>query len=406
MKVAYLNDNQKVWFIRASSGAYARNFRFGKLIAIKHLEEAMGNALGSEIPSEESIKDQLLKNPKYYEFVEDNKTKKNIKTLNRAGTNLLGQIKRFANDICAGDLIVTKNEDGGYSVGICTDSNAYISSEVVELPRPNEEAPAGPTLRYKLRKHVLWGPSITQANLPHSVRRATRGQQTVTNLSGHKEKIFHLIYPFFTDGESLYFSNKIRRQSDINALVIGKLFENVSLAEELIEALLSDAPIDVDAILNSLNLKLFSGGDLVTCKAEFMSPGDMWCKIPLSQAVDLIPQLVAGVFVCLLLTGQATASEFAEGDKQDSFEVAVGESTSSGIFNEKFKAAKPSKALKALQEKIKSKQQDLSEVESKRSTSGIKENLRLGLTDADTAKLEGFEYGINIIELRGSRESR
>lgn len=405
IKVAYLSEGQKVWFIRASSGAYARNFRYGKLVAIKHLEEAMGNALGEELPSEEEIRAAMFGNEKYFEFVEDNKTKKSIKTLNRTGINLLGQIKRFANDICAGDVIVTKNEDDGYSIGICTDGKPYIGAEPIVLPKLNDDAPSRPILKYKLRKSVVWGPSVSRADLPHSVRRATRGQQTVTNLSEHKEKIFHLIYPFFTDGESLYFSNKIRRQSDINALVVGKLFENISLAEGLIAAVLSDQSMDLNAIVDELHSRLFIGDDFVTCKAEFMSPGDMWCKVPLSQAKELLPQLVAGVVVCLALTGQPKAADIVEGAHSDSLVVEVSESSTSDIFNEKFKPAEPSKALRDIKEKLKKKKEQIAGVESTRSTLAIRDNLSLSLTSADTAKLEGFDYGINVIELRNSHEN-
>lgn len=79
VKIAYLNDDQKVWFIRASSGKYAKNFKHGGLIAIKHLEEALGAALSDRLPTEEEVVTALLGNEKYYKFVEDNKTKKQIK---------------------------------------------------------------------------------------------------------------------------------------------------------------------------------------------------------------------------------------------------------------------------------------------------------------------------------------
>ncbi|WP_186009729.1 hypothetical protein [Pseudomonas aeruginosa] len=105
IKVAYLNKDQKIWFIRASSGIYARNFRTGGVIAINHLEKILGNRLGSEVPSEGKLRSVLLKNKDYYDFVVDNKTERETKRLNRRGLNLLAQIKRFAYDIQAGDII-------------------------------------------------------------------------------------------------------------------------------------------------------------------------------------------------------------------------------------------------------------------------------------------------------------
>lgn len=409
VKIAYLHKDQKVWFIRASSGSFARNFKHGGVIAIKHLEEALGNRLGDSLPGEEEIRSALLQNPKYHDFIEDNKTKKDKKVLNRKGNFLLGQIRRFANEIEAGDIIVTKNESNGYDIGLCTDSSAYIDQAPIELPRIDDDAPPAPILRYKLRKKVVWGPSVHGLNLPHSVRRATRGQQTITSLSEHRVKIFHLIYPFFTDGEHLYFSNKIKRHGDINALVIGKLFENVSLAEKFIEALVSGSEFNVNDLVEQLNNGIFSSDSFVACQAEFMSPGDMWCKIPLSQAMDLLPQLSAGVLICFLLTGQAEAVQLDSiGGVSSSAAVELKvnqESPSADIFNEKFKAATPSKGLGRLTKKLKDNADDIIKFEERRSTKQIRENLNLEMTSVDTSKLEKFKFGINVIELRGLDEN-
>ena len=409
IKVAFLNENQKIWFIRASSGKFAPNFQHAGIIAIRHLEEAMGNKLGAELPSEEEITRCLLQNDKYYEFVEDKKTGRDIRALNRPGRVLLSQIKRFANEIEAGDVIVTKNEVGGYNIGVCSDSQAYIDSEHVALPRLDEDSPVGPTLRYKFRKKVVWGPSVSHSDLPHTVRRATRGQQTISSLSDHKVKIFHLIYPFFTDGENLYFSNKIRKRGDINALVVGKLFENVSLASRFIEELVGAYDLNLTDIADQLNKSIFADGEFVACQAEFMSPGDMWCKIPLSAAFDLRNQVAAGVLVCLLLTGQSEAAQLGNVSEVSSSAVMVdqvnSDSPSTTIFNEKFKPAEPSKGFKELAEKLKKKSSEVEGFESERATKEIQENLKLQMPSIDTSRLEKFNYGINVIEFRGLNEN-
>lgn len=409
IKVAFLNKHQKVWFIRASSGQFAPNFKHAGIIAIRHLEEAMGNKLGTELPTEEEITRSLLQNEKYYEFVEDKKTEKTVRTLNRSGRVLLSQIKRFANEIEAGDVVVTKNEIGGYNIGICSDSQAYIENEHVVLPRLDDDAPAGPTLRYKFRKKVVWGPSVSHSDLPHTVRRATRGQQTISSLSDHKVKIFHLIYPFFTDGEHLYFSNKIRKQGDINALVVGKLFENVSLASRFIEELVGSSELNLADIADQLNKSLFADGEFVACQAEFMSPGDMWCKIPLSAAFDLTQQVAAGVLVCLLLTGQSGAAQLGNVSEVSPSALMVyhvnSDSPSTTIFNEKFKPAEPSKGLKGLADKLKGKSSEVDGFESGRATKEIQENLKLQMPSIDTSRLEKFSYGINVIEFRGLNEN-
>ncbi|HHM4449493.1 TPA: hypothetical protein ACRMJN_004958 [Pseudomonas aeruginosa] len=409
IKVAYLNKDQKIWFIRASSGIYARNFRTGGVIAINHLEKILGNRLGSEVPSEGKLRSALLKNKDYYDFVVDNKTERETKKLNRRGLNLLAQIKRFAYDIQAGDIIVTKNETDGYNIGVCSESEAFVDHSPIELPRANDEIPKGPVLRYKFRKRVIWGPMINGKNLPHTIRRATRGQQTVTNLSKHKVKIFHLIYPFFTDGDHLYFSNKILKEGDINSLAVGKLFENISLAEKLIKELVSDGEIDSRKLLLLLQKQMFSETDFVSCQAEFMSPGDMWCKIPLSQAYDLITQVGTGVIICLLLTGQLSAAELETISNAKNAATAVvkinEDSPSSSMFKDKFQPAKPSTALKGIARKLNDKSSELEKLESDRATREVKSNLQLEMTATRTEALEKFKYGINVIELRGVNEN-
>lgn len=411
IKIAYLNKDQRVWFIRSNSGLYAKNFRHGNVVAIKHLEEALGNQLGDNLPTEDDIRSALFQNDKYFTFIEDNKTKKQKKVLNRKGHNLLSQIKRFANDIQAGDLVVTKNEEDGYIVGICTDSNAYIEQTPIELPKSNrEEDPQHlPILRYKFRKKVTWGPSIPQTELPSSVKRATRGQQTITNLSDHKEKIFHLIYPFFTDGENLYFSNKIRATDDINARVIGKLFENISLAEAITQSLLTDHEVSLPELASLLLDSIFTTPSLVTCKAEFMSPGDMWCKIPLPNAQDALSQVIAATLVCLMLTGQASAIQLE--DITDIAPTAVIKlqaneaSPGTDMFNEKFQPASPSNALDSITKKLKKKKAEVKALEKQSSAQKIQESLNLGMTNNNTQNLENFKYGINVIELRNLNEN-
>ncbi|HHX7028599.1 TPA: hypothetical protein ACVGNY_002029 [Pseudomonas aeruginosa] len=250
---------------------------------------------------------------------------------------------------------------------------------------------------------------INGKNLPHTIRRATRGQQTVTNLSKHKVKIFHLIYPFFTDGDHLYFSNKILKEGDINSLVVGKLFENISLAEKLIKELVSDGEIDSRKLLLLLQKQMFSETDFVSCQAEFMSPGDMWCKIPLSQAYDLITQVGAGVIICLLLTGQLSAAELKTISDAKNAATAVvkinEDSPSSSMFKDKFQPAKPSTALKGIARKLNDKSSELEKLESDRATREVKSNLQLEMTATRTEALEKFKYGINVIELRGVNEN-
>ncbi|GIZ13643.1 hypothetical protein [Pseudomonas sp. NCCP-436] len=410
LKVALVKPEQKVWFIRSSAGIHARHFRSASLIAIGHLEDAFEGTIGDKIPSEDEIKKALLSNDKYSHF-KKNKDGKETKYLNRKGSQLLGQTKRFVNDIKQGDLVVTKNEDGGYNIGICTDSQAYIEHTPIELVIPEDAKRTARDrieLKHKLRKKVTWGPSVSPNELPGAVRKATRGQHTITDLSPHKEKVFHLIYPFFTDGESLYFSSKIRRQGKIGALVVGNLFQNVSLAENLISQLLSNSIISEELLLQLTERNAFDQESAVTCQAAFMSPGDFWCKVPLLSESDFLGQVYAGVLAFLILTGQAETVQFDPmliAPSEISATLKHKEDDPDSIFNDKLKEPEASPLLKQIAENAQRNKEVIEKIEKDRHTQEINDNLELGVTDANTSRLESFTFGINIIEFRKKNEN-
>ncbi|BCA30917.1 hypothetical protein [Metapseudomonas otitidis] len=409
LKVALVNPDQKVWFIRSSAGDHARHFRSANIIAIGHLEDIFGGVIGSEIPTEEEIRKALLTNENYSHF-KKNKEGRETKYLNRKGSQLLTQTKRFVNEIKQGDLVVTKNEINGYSIGICTESTAYIEHTPIELAIPDEAKRTvrdNIVLKHKLRKKVTWGPSISPTELPGAIKKATRGRHTITDLSPHKEKVFHLIYPFFTDGESLYFSSKIRRQGSIGALAIGNLFQNVSLSEGLIRQLLGNSPISETQLLELARNVAFDHESAVTCQAAFMSPGDFWCKIPLIDSTDFTGQLYAGIFAVLILTGQAEAVQF-DPMILDPSEISVTlkrEEADASIFSDKLKEPEASPLLKEITKKAQISKNKIEEIGKDLRTKEINENLELGITEVNTNRLENFKFGINVIEFRNKNES-
>ncbi|WP_139192733.1 hypothetical protein [Pseudomonas sp. NFIX28] len=410
LKIALLTKDQNVWFIRAEKGRYAKHFRAGGVVAIEHLQRAYDENIPSELPTEEFLRAQLLLNEKYSEF-RDNTDGKESRKLNRSGFNVLNQIKRFANEIKCGDLIVTRNEkDDGYSFGICSETIPYIDHAPIRVPITKKDGTPGferSTLTYKLRKRVVWGPSISRSELPGAVRKATGGQQTVTCLNNHKEKIFHLIYPFFTDGESLFFSNKIKTNHRVNALAIGKLFQNVALIKGLSEALLSEGAFDINQLSSLIEGAILLGkSDIVTCQAEFMSPGDMWCRIPLVGDA-LANQLFACVLACLLLTGQVNSAEIANLTSNEATPTLAIKNDTSDIFSDRYKTPAISQKLKSIAKAAGSQAEKIENSESQEhSIIEVKKSLSLSVTKVDTQKLESFEFGINVLEIGRSHENR
>nr|WP_288454411.1 hypothetical protein [uncultured Pseudomonas sp.] len=407
IKIGIMKPTQRVWFIRSSSGKYARHFKQDGIIAIKHLEDAIGELLGDKLPSEEDIKNAMLRNEKYHTVKFDGDGR-GVRVLNNSGHSTLSQIKRFANDIKAGDLIITKDDRGDYQVGVCSRDDAFIKKDVIKIIIPDGEEP-GPAdkiqLKYKFRREVVWGPTISQKNLPSSVKKSVKGQHTITNLSLHKEKVFHLLYPFFTDGEHLYFSNKVKREDSINAAVVGQLFQNLSLAELIQDALLSGDKVDSANIAHLALQRIFKENG-VTCQAEFMSPGDIWCKLKLSEAADLTPQILSGVLAFMLITGYVKPSLLETPEHITiSEQIKHSENEDDNLFNEKFRPVEASDILQSITTEALENKDELEEIEKEKSIGEIKNNLKLDLIKTRTNRIEDFEFGLNVIEIRGLNES-
>lgn len=410
LKIALLTKEQNVWFIRAEKGKYAKHFRAGGVIAIDHLERAYAGNTPSELPTEEFIKAQLLTHEKYSEF-RDNTDGKESRKLTRSGFNVLNQIRRFANEIKSGDLIVTRNEkDDGYSFGICSDTAPYVDHAPIRVTTTKKDGTPGferVVLDFKLRKRVIWGPSISRSELPGAVRKATSGQQTVTCLNNHKEKIFHLIYPFFTDGESLFFSNKIKTSHRVNAFAVGKLFQNVALIKSLSDALLNEESFDIGQLSLIIEHAILLGkSDVVTCQAEFMSPGDMWCRIPLIGE-GIKGQVFASALACLLLTGQVSAAEIASLTSNDSMPTLEVKKDTGDIFSDRYKTPALSQKLKTIAKAAGSQAEKIEGHEGQdHEIIEVKKSLNLSVTRVDTDKLESFEFGINVLEIGKTHENR
>lgn len=408
LKIALLTKEQNVWFIRAEKGKYAKHFRAGGVIAIDHLERAYAGEIPSELPTEELIKARLLTHEKYSVF-RDSTHGKEVRALSKPGFNVLNQIKRFCNEIKCGDLIVTRNEnDDGYSFGICSDATPYIDRTPVRITTIKKDGTPGferVVLDYKLRRRVIWGPSISRSELPGAVRKATRGQQTVTSLNAHKEKIFHLIYPFFTDGESLFFSNKIKTSHRVNALAVGKLFQNIALIKDLSDSLLYEEGFDLRQISQMIERAIISSnGDIVTCQAEFMSPGDMWCRIPLLEGFNKY-QVFAVTLACLLLTGQVDSAEIGKLTYNDAVPTLEVRKERGDIFSDRYKPPVVSQKLKAIAKAAGSQAEKLETHDGQdHAIIEVKKSLNLSVTRVDTEKLESFEFGINVLEIGKAHE--
>lgn len=301
--------------------------------------------------------------------------------------------------------MITKTASDAFMIGVCSSGVPYFSLDPVKLPK-SETADEEDTLRleFTFRKAVVWGPTIHKKDVPESLQNSL-ARNTITELTTHKQMIYHLLYPFFTDGESLYFSNKIRTAGDINSAVIGKLFQNISLVGPLVAAMLAGTIIDPDAIIKLADLSIFSDVILSTSKADFASPGDTWSKISLADFTNVIEalpkQVVALAVGCLLITGAyvleaASTEQDVSASAQSSLVNTPEKSTP---FNDKFKTVEPSRPISEIEEAIERQRAEIEELKEKAYVSAIRDSLQLEIVSPSTLSLENFNYGIKVYKL-------
>ncbi|MNJ29674.1 hypothetical protein D3C77_242480 [compost metagenome] len=394
LKVAHINPEQRVWFVRSDSGWYADHFKFGGLIATGHLSEIFPDDI-KELPTLEDVRNKILGDDEYSTFRQKNKDQKATKVFNQKGSKLFNAIDRFYNEISIGDLVITKNASSGFMIGVCSSSSPYFSMDPVDLPN-SEIAGDNQSLRleFTLRKSVIWGPTIPRHEVPESLQNSL-ARNTITELTVHKQMIYHLLYPFYTDGESLFFSNKIRTTSDINSAVIGKLFQNISLVTPLVAALLAGTAVEADTIIKLAEQSIFSDIILSTSKADFASPGDTWSKIPFSGTIESLPKHVIAVALgCLLVTG-AVIVESSSVDQEARSGSQVTEEKSTP-FNDKFKDAIPSEPISEIEKSINRHQEAINDLQEKTYVSTIQDSLQLQIVAPNTSTLENFQYGMKV----------
>lgn len=398
LKIAYRNSGTNIWLVRATGGKFLEHFRQGGVIAIGHLDDTYDHrtAVDAAIPSFSEIESMLLRKAEYTNTVEG--TKNSARKLNSQGTRKLRQIASFNEKLKKGDIVVSTDGDA-LLIGVCGGA-AYFSAEsiAIEVPVDTDPEYKAPKMSYRLRRDVIWGPRIPRYNLPSSIKKTLQGQQTIINLQKHWDKFYHLIYPFFVDENYLYISNKIASSGAVNNLLIGGLLQNISLMQLFAREIEETGTIDLDSIVRLLNFEVSLGDLSATTKAEFMSPGDLWNRIPLEGFADKAQGALLCVALTLIMAGYANAEDFNSGPPATSAKV---ESVSpddmvSDIFRSpKKKAIKEGKAAKSIDQNSKK----LNEASRKRNVSKIKASLALNLPLVDTRTLENFEFGIPAVKI-------
>ncbi|WP_338546523.1 hypothetical protein V6W80_08060 [Pseudomonas benzopyrenica] len=386
IKIAYRDHSQNIWLVRATGGRYVRHFRNGSVITVSHLDEFYNHIdeLDNAIPSEATIKSLILKNPKYRE--KNSPTRK----LNQSGVTKLQQITTFINKIKKGDLIVSV-DDMNVSIGICQSSKAKFSSRPIKSSSAAKKNHS--TLNHRLRKKVNWGPLVKRENLSSSLKKSLQSPKTIVSLNDHWQSIYSLLYPFFFDDKNIYFSHKIETKSDINSKLIAKLFDNLSnnqlIAERILDQTLDQDFIDL-LIKDQIDWEEFS----LTSKAEFMSPGVIFNKLPIPDHYNKNLAIAIITTLMLINSGQISAEEAVS---QISQSASISPTS---VIDERYKRMDGNANIARLaSELMKEKESELEEISKLQKADQIKKKLKISIPKHNTDELEGT-IGIKAIGIK------
>lgn len=382
IKIASRNADQKIWLVRADGGNFFEHFRAGSLISIKHLDQFYDYTVeGSAVPSGEVIEQAILRREKY----RSTNPKDAVRRLNARGRRYLNQILHFIFDIQDGDLILTVNDDR-VAIGVCTSSTAFFSNSPITFMNDEGEGEDA-SLSHTLRKNVSWGPVVRRSNAEGVLRAPLRCQQTISRLDDHWKEVYSLIYPFYTDGLSLYFSNFIGTRAEIGGKVVSRLFSNLSDVEQIFDEMLS-AKLDseiLDRIFNDDldDDQLYS----LTTKAFFMSPGGVNSKIPLPGGISQELALKGLAVLFLIATGFISVDAAAANLSTDGASKNIYSPT--GMIDERQLEASNTKNVdRMLEQLIVENKAQIKKIKKRQQVTKVRQKLKLTIPDFDTEVLE------------------
>ena len=260
--VYQIPNDRRYWVVRAEGGDYFQHFSQFGVVAIGHLDD-----LGV------SFSDGAL-NPEWSQLYEAFQQKASVEEQSsRQAATRFNQVRRFLDEIRVGDWVVTVGLSA-VRVGQVSSGAFYESSPLLLRGVGESEIP----MPYKLRRSVLWGPSVKKDRLSAPLLRTLRANQTVFNADALWEDICHSVLPVFERDENLYFTIRINSQDRIRSIdvsnVLSFLNELEVIAKEherlsVLPAFFDETFADYEAE-NLLSL---------TTEAEFHSPGEIWGMI-------------------------------------------------------------------------------------------------------------------------------
>lgn len=265
MEIYQVPEDRNYWVVRAESGRYYDHFTKYGVVALSHLNciEPENTPDGQKFCPDEGELSDLFK--KYHDSKEHKKQSTSVQ---------LTQIKSFIYDMSVGDWVVTVG-NGFVRFGRIV-SNAYIANEPLTVVYDLETG-RKVQMDFKLRRSVIWGPSISRKELPYGLFQSLKSNLTVFSLNRHWQAVYHSLYPAFMRDGQLYLSSKIRSDKEIKNYSVSAILNLLNEVEVIGKELAKGKELNG---FEGLYGEYIDNDELtITTKAQFHSPGDIWNTI-------------------------------------------------------------------------------------------------------------------------------
>lgn len=268
MDIYKVPEDRRYWVVRADSGRYFEHFIEHGVIALSHLNffEPNQNRENLSLIDKDKLKDIFKR---YKEASPSEEEKHRVLSHRR-------QIESFIYEMNVGDWVMTIGHNivqFGRIVG-----KPFMKNEPLSIERSGKKRRVI-SMDMRLRRKVVWGPSIERYRLPFSVLSSLKANQTLFCLDSKWEAIYNTLYPAFIRNETLYLSARINTHEKIKNHYVSSLFRLLD-ETEVIGKSFAEGNIDFD--FEEVFADYVENNKLsITTKAQFHSPGEILNSIPL-----------------------------------------------------------------------------------------------------------------------------
>lgn len=225
-KLPNIPTSRKYWLLRTEGGEYYQQFKSEAFVSIGWNE---------------------VSEKKYTESVNKIEAEKLIQEANPEHKQIgliLGNIKKFFNEINIGDVVLIPSE------GSQTISFGIVESDVY-IDEPTEtQIDEGDCPHFKRRK-VKWLKDISKHKLDLKLFKMLQSRHTISNANDYAKEIDSSIYDFYIKGSYVHYSISIHKESNLTASNLRSLTNLPWILDEYVK----DTDYDLDTLETTIYIK-------------------------------------------------------------------------------------------------------------------------------------------------------